>query len=243
MKLFHSLRFRFAFIFSVFIIILSVSLSLLGIRQTTKAASDVFSAQGIAIVEKAVSFVDGDSFETLVKSLDKNDPFYEETRVKLFELKELSGCRYLYTMAQVDKNIWRYIIDGSGEPDDPDNFSALGDEEDTGPYDDAFRQVLISGKTESGTRIKLYEYKIAQIDKKMLNLLKSAYGALHLAGYYHGDTKISTIKDGFDDAYEIIEKIKPDNPIDMPETRGDKALRIWNRFVISLSVMFMRKPY
>jgi len=102
--------------------------------------------------------------------------------------------------------------------------------------------VQIQGK-KNQISIKLYEYKIAQIDKKMLALLKSTYGTLHLSGYYHGVTKISTIKDGFDDAYEIIDKIKPDNPIDTPETRGDKALRIWNRFVISLSVMLMRKPY
>jgi methyl-accepting chemotaxis protein len=158
MKLFNSLRFRFAFIFSVFIIVLSVSMSLLGIRQTSKAASDVFSAQGIAIVEKAVSLVDGDSFDTLVRSLDKNDPFYEETRVNLFELKELSGCRYLYTMSQVDKDIWQYIIDGSGDPEDSDNFSEIGTKEDTGAYDKAFKRVMISGKTESGELVDQGEW-------------------------------------------------------------------------------------
>ena len=158
MKLFHSLRFRFAFIFSVFIIVLSVSMSLLGIRQTSKAASNVFSAQGIAIVEKAVSLVNGDSFETLVKSLDKNDPFFEETRVNLFELKELSGCRYLYTMSQVDKNIWQYIIDGSGDPEDSENFSDIGEKEDTDSYDVAFKRVMISGKTESGELVNQSEW-------------------------------------------------------------------------------------
>jgi methyl-accepting chemotaxis protein len=125
-------------------------MSLLGIRQMSRAVSEGFSAQGIAIVEKAVSLFNGDSFETLAKSLDINDPFYEETRVNLLQLKNLSGCLYLYTMAQVDGDLWRYIIDGSSEPDDPENFSAMGDEEDTGDYDDAFRRVLISGKTESG---------------------------------------------------------------------------------------------
>jgi tetratricopeptide (TPR) repeat protein len=86
--------------------------------------------------------------------------------------------------------------------------------------------------------IEFYEYTIARLDKKMLSNLKSAYGALHLAGYYHGATGIGTIKDGFDNAYEIIDKIKPENPIDVPETRGDKAKRILNRMMISLSVTF-----
>jgi len=56
-------------------------------------------------------------------------------------------------MAHADGDTWRYIIDGSGEPDDPDNFSAIGDEEDTSSYDDAFRRVLVSGKTESGNLV------------------------------------------------------------------------------------------
>jgi len=150
MKIYNSLRFQFVVFLSFFIIAMSVIMSVLGIRQMTKAVSRTFADQGISIVEKAVSIIDGNAFEALTKSLDADDPFYEETRVQLFKIKELSGCVYLYTMAHVDKNIWRYIIDGSGEPDDPDNFSALGDEEDTDSYDDAFRRVLISGKTESG---------------------------------------------------------------------------------------------
>jgi methyl-accepting chemotaxis protein len=153
MKLFHSLRFRFAVLLSVFIIALSGITSVLGIRQMTKAVSQTFAAQGISIVEKAVSIIDGDAFEALVKSLNGDDPFYEETRVQLLKIKELSGCVYLYTMAQVNGDTWQYIIDGSGEPDDPDNFSAMGDEEDTGSYDDAFRRVLISGTTESGNLV------------------------------------------------------------------------------------------
>ncbi|MDR2592851.1 MAG: DUF5618 family protein [Chitinispirillales bacterium] len=91
--------------------------------------------------------------------------------------------------------------------------------------------------------IEFYKYTIARIDKKMLSLLKSAYGALHLAGYYHGATGIGIIKGGFDNAYEIIEKIKPDNPVEVAESRGDRAKRIWGRMMISLAVMLMRKPY
>jgi len=93
---------------------------------------------------------------------------------------------------------------------------------------------LLSGKKQKS--IDLYEYTIAKIDKKMLSSLKSAYGALHLAGYYHGATKVSTIKDGFDTAYEIIDKIKPEHPVDTPETSGDMAKRVWNRMLTSLAV-------
>ena len=158
MELFHSIRFRFVGLLSFFIIAMSVLMSVLGIHQMSKTVLESFSTQGITIVEKAVSMVDGDAFEALAKSLDINDPFYEETRIKLLELKELSGCLYIYTMTQVDGDIWRYIIDGSSEPDDHEKFSELGDEENTSIYDDAFRRVLISGKTESGNLAYLGEW-------------------------------------------------------------------------------------
>ena len=57
--------------------------------------------------------------------------------------------------------------------------------------------------------IEYYQSNITAIDKKMLNYLNSAYEILHLWGYYDGITKVSVVKDGFDEAYKIIEKIKP----------------------------------
>ena len=97
MKLFHSLRFRFALSLSFFIIALIGIISVLGIRQMSKAVTETFAAQGIYIVEKAVSLINGDSFEILVKSRDIKDPFYEETRLKLLELKDFSGCKSMST--------------------------------------------------------------------------------------------------------------------------------------------------
>jgi methyl-accepting chemotaxis protein len=158
MKLYQSLRFRFVGFFSVFIIAMSVLTSILGIRQISKVALESFSAQGIVILEKAVSMIQGDAFGVLATTLDANDPFYEKTRIKLLQLKESSSCQYLYTMAKTEGDIWRFIIDGSSEPDDLENFSALGDEEDTSLYDDAFRRVLISGKTEIANMVDQGEW-------------------------------------------------------------------------------------
>jgi len=57
--------------------------------------------------------------------------------------------------------------------------------------------------------IEYYQSNITKIDKKILDALNSAYEILHLWGYYDGITKASVVKDGFDEAYKIIEKIKP----------------------------------
>jgi len=158
MKLLHSLRFRFVALLSVFIIVLIGIMSVLEIRQISEEVSATFAAQGIFIVEKAASFIDGDSFEALAKSRDSGDPFYEETRLKLLQLKYFSNCVYLYTMAPVNGNTWQFVIDGSTEPDDTENFSNIGDEEDTGAYDNAFKRVLISGKTENGNLVNQREW-------------------------------------------------------------------------------------
>jgi methyl-accepting chemotaxis protein len=152
-KLFHSLRFRFVALLSVFITALIGIMSVLEIRQMSNAVTETFAAQGIFIVEKAASLIDGDFFEALAKSRNSNGPFYEEIRIKLLELKDFSGCKYLYTMTEVSGTIWQYVIDGSAEPGDIENFSNLGDEEETKDYDDAFKRVLISGKTESGNLV------------------------------------------------------------------------------------------
>ena len=72
--------------------------------------------------------------------------------------------------------------------------------------------LTLKGIPQKGKRRKSIEYyqeNITKIDKKMLDYLNSAYEILHLWGYYDGITKASVVKDGFDEAYKIIDKIKP----------------------------------
>ena len=57
--------------------------------------------------------------------------------------------------------------------------------------------------------IEFYQENISKIDKKMLDYLNSAYQILHLSGYYDGVQDVRVISAGFDNAYKIIEKIKP----------------------------------
>jgi hypothetical protein len=57
--------------------------------------------------------------------------------------------------------------------------------------------------------IDFYKENISKIDKKILSRLDTAYKVLHLSGYYDGILSAKIINDGFDVAYEIIDKIKP----------------------------------
>jgi len=57
--------------------------------------------------------------------------------------------------------------------------------------------------------IEFYTKNVAKIDKKMLNYLDVVYNILHLDGYYDGILHARIIKEGFDVAYQVIDKIKP----------------------------------
>ena len=57
--------------------------------------------------------------------------------------------------------------------------------------------------------IEFYQNYLAKIDKKMLNYLNSAYDILHLYGYYDGILNANVIREGFRNAYTLIEKINP----------------------------------
>jgi methyl-accepting chemotaxis protein len=145
----HSIKLRFIILFCLFILVLCGLTSFIAIRQTTAVASRFFAEQGIAMTEKAASMINGDSFEKLLETLDSEDSFYVETQAELLVLKNYyPSAKYLYSMAPVEGTVYMYVIDGSTTPDDEENFSHLGDEEDTSKYDPAFFKCWETGKTE-----------------------------------------------------------------------------------------------
>ena len=75
---------------------------------------------------------------------------------------------------------------------------------------DGFLQIKdIKPKRKERKSIEFYQSNITGIDKKMLNTLNSAYEILHLLGYYDGITSVKVVKEGFELAYTLINKIKP----------------------------------
>ncbi|MDR2758620.1 MAG: hypothetical protein LBB78_04515 [Spirochaetaceae bacterium] len=134
--------FFFIAVFGVFVIT-----SVLQISAVTRF---VCSRIGIPTVDKVSTIIDGDAFEALSKSLDPQDPYYEKTRLKMLEIKQTINCRYLYTMAPVSTSVFRFIIDGSTTPDDEENFSPLGAEEDISAYDSAFFATLRTKEAQLG---------------------------------------------------------------------------------------------
>jgi hypothetical protein len=57
--------------------------------------------------------------------------------------------------------------------------------------------------------IEFYQDFLGKHDRKLLDRLNVAYKILHLSGYYDGIESVNVVKEGFNRAYEIIERIKP----------------------------------
>ena len=87
------------------------------------------------------------------KNPSEDDPYYTETCEALLNIKESSGCEYLYTMIPVEGTLFMYVLDGSCDPSDEENFSPLGVEEDISSYGEEpleairTKQVISSGVT------------------------------------------------------------------------------------------------
>jgi hypothetical protein len=64
-------------------------------------------------------------------------------------------------------------------------------------------------KKKGRKSIEYYKENASKLDKKMLSYLNIAYDVLHLDGYYDGILSVSVIRSGFEIAYDMIEKIKP----------------------------------
>ncbi|MDR2020476.1 MAG: hypothetical protein LBQ14_06905 [Treponema sp.] len=146
-----SLRFQLTLFFIFFFTAVFGVFILTSLLQVNTVIRFICSRIALPAVNQTAEIIDGDKFEALAKSLNPQDPFYEETRLKMLEIKERTDCLYLYTMAPAEGSVFRYIIDGSAPPEDTENFSPLGTEEDVSSYDAAFMATIRTKETRLGT--------------------------------------------------------------------------------------------
>lgn len=145
-----SLKSRIIIIFGVYIVFALASVTILSVQKINRTAETFATGQGAPIVSSVAKHIDGDKYEALSKSLDEDDPYYEELRLWMLDLRTKVDCQYLYTMSKIG-NKYLYIVDGSCDPSDEDNFSALGDEEDISSWGDGPVIAMTEGiQTHSG---------------------------------------------------------------------------------------------
>ena len=73
--------------------------------------------------------------------------------------------------------------------------------------------------------IEFYTSHVAPLDGKLLTYLNNVYSILHLSGYYDGVQDARVVSAGFDNAYKIIDKIRPDYVSEPPMPPKPSLLR------------------
>jgi Domain of unknown function (DUF5618) len=70
---------------------------------------------------------------------------------------------------------------------------------------------------KKGARVNVDDYRkrFTVLNKKVLNDFNSAYGILHIEGYYEGVTSYAAIRAGLDSAVDLINQIKPTGETDL----------------------------
>ena len=149
MKIFKSLKFKFIAGFATFILLSLAIISVIATLSIIRTAEEFTAIQGEPVVEDVFNYIDGDKFEALTKSLDSNDEWAEETRLWMLGVAQSVGCQYLFTMARVSGTNYNYIIDGSCDPSDEENFSPMGTEEDIVSWGEAPFTTMKTGETAS----------------------------------------------------------------------------------------------
>lgn len=138
----NSLKFQLTLFFVFFFLAVIGVFIVTSVLQINTVTHFIGSQLGIPAVRRVSGIIDGDRFETLSKSLDPGDPYYVRTREEMLRIKEELNVLYLYTMAPYTDTVYRFIIDGSAPPEDTENFSPIGSEEDISDYGSAFRDTI-----------------------------------------------------------------------------------------------------
>ncbi len=128
-----SLKLQFISIFILFILAFCLFSTNRGITSIRKTGSLLANITGRTAIQKATEIIDVSKYKSLLNSMSEDHPYYEELREQLREIKEATGCLYLYTMVPNNITDAVYVVDGSVDPDD-DDFSALGVVEDITSY-------------------------------------------------------------------------------------------------------------
>lgn len=118
----------FAFIFIVAIIVGSLSLFFYQRDLLTENAN---TAQMIAV--SVVAGIDGDEYEVLAESFEKND-YWDELEALFSETKTQTDAMYLYGLNNDADGSIKYVVDGMKPSDDPGNIGVIGESEEAGTY-------------------------------------------------------------------------------------------------------------
>lgn len=123
-----SLRVKYTLFISAFFAIAIFLFSALAINTSARMCVDIFVEEGKPLVEHGSKYVNS-NIKDFKKIIDEQNPDslrYNRMRSELLAMKEASSAKYFYTMVPATDKDYMYVIDGSCDPSDQENFSAMG---------------------------------------------------------------------------------------------------------------------
>lgn len=142
---YKTLKFKFIALFVSFVVAICTVSAWLSVSTMERSATEIFIDNGLPVAEKIANGINPVAFSRLAASLDPDDPYYEATRLWMLKEKQSINCAFLYTMVRSADGRYLYVIDGSCPPEDTENFSPLGAEEEASGFGPEFFKVFDTG--------------------------------------------------------------------------------------------------
>lgn len=146
-----SLRLKYTFLISAFFAFAIALFSVLAIRQTARICVDIFVADGTPLVANGAKYIN-ENIANFRRVMDDQNPEslrYKMLRENMLSMKEASSAKYFYTMVPANNKEYMYVVDGSCDPDDEENFSPLGTLETRDNYGEPALLVMSTGKIQA----------------------------------------------------------------------------------------------
>lgn len=146
-----SLRLKYTFLISAFFALAIALFSVLAIRQTARICVDTFVADGTPLVANGAKYIN-ENIANFRRVMDDQNPEslrYKMLRESMLSMKEASSAKYFYTMVPANNKEYMYVVDGSCEPDDEENFSPLGTLETRDNYGEPALLAMSTGKIQA----------------------------------------------------------------------------------------------
>ncbi|MBO7123957.1 MAG: methyl-accepting chemotaxis protein [Treponema sp.] len=123
-----SLRVKYTIFISAFFALVIALFSVLAIFRAAQICVDTFVAEGKPLVEHGSKYVNEniERFRKIIDTQNQDSLIYKRMHEDLLVMKEASSAKYFYTMIPANSKEYMYVVDGSCDPSDEENFSTLG---------------------------------------------------------------------------------------------------------------------
>ena len=151
-----SLRVKYTIFISAFFALVIAIFSFLAIKRSAKICIDTFVAEGKPLVEHGAKYINNNInvFRRVIEDQNPDSLRYKRLHEELLAMKSASSAKYFYTMIPASDTEYMYVVDGSCEPDDTENFSPLGTLETKDNYGEPALKAMETQTCQAGEMAK-----------------------------------------------------------------------------------------